>query len=219
MVDGVAVNPLVYGHPHLLDPKLALSLLASTRPRVTRPPLCPCPSQELGSEEHLCKRFVGFHRADLEPLLASRLWGSGSSSLQAWARFPRWCPWPVLLTASPPALLRAGPCCRVWAGVEGARTGVWWLSSPPGRALRCLRSPIQVVPGLWFCSSDCDLSGLPVFRKDCGIGGGAGHLCPCLRLPESALYSPQGIILWFRGSEGRICRFPPQVSILRRVNS
>ena len=132
----------------MLDPKLALSLLLSTTwPRVTCPPLCPCPSQELGLEEHLCKRFVCFHSADLEPLLASWPWGSGSSSLQAWARFPRWCPWPVPLTALPPALLRAGPCCRVWAGVEGTRTGVWWLFSPPGRALRCLRSPIQVVPG------------------------------------------------------------------------
>lgn len=77
--------------------------------------------------------------------------------------------------------------------------------SPPGRALGCLRSPIQVAPGLWTWAvvlhGDCDLSGLPVFRKDCGVGGGAGYLCPCLSLPESALYSPQGIILWFRGSE------------------
>lgn len=33
-----------------------------------------------------------------------------------------------------------------------------------------------------------DLSGLIVFRKDSGVGDGAGYLCPCLRLPESALY-------------------------------
>lgn len=93
---------------------------------------------------------------DLEPPLASRLWGSGSSSLRARARFPRWRPWPVPLTASPPALLRAGPCCRVWAGAEGTRTGVWWLSLPLAMlsdvcVLR-FRLRLGCGPGLWFCT-------------------------------------------------------------------
>lgn len=51
------------------------------------------------------------------------------------------------------------------------RAGVWWLFCPPGRILRCLPSPVQVVPG---CGSAAvtDLSGLLVFRKDGSVGDG-----------------------------------------------
>lgn len=106
----------------------------------------------------------------LEPLPASGLWGSGSSSLRVRAPCPRWRPCPVPLTASPPALVRAGPRWRLWAGAERTRAGVWWLFCPPGRIPRCLPSPVQVVPG---CGSAAvtDLSGL-VFRKDGGVGDG-----------------------------------------------
>lgn len=164
-------------------------------PRGTGPPLCPCPSQELNSEENLCKCSVHFHCADFGA--PARLWALG-------AQAPPRCASGRLSLAGDPVLSRSQHLLLpfsgqghvggvVWAGAEGTCAGILAFLSPwpysPMSAFSdsgCAR--------VWFCSSDCDLSGLPY------VWEGLWHWvmgdwlpCPCLSLPEPALYLPQGI--------------------------
>lgn len=187
-------------------------------PRGTGPPLCPCPSQELNSEEHLCKCSVRFHRADFGA--PARLWALGLGLLLA----AHLGAFPLLMTLSCPAHSvsscpsQGRATLEVWAGAEGTRAGLLAFLSPWPYSLMSSFSDSGCAQ-VWFCSSDSDLSGLPYVQEELWHWVMGGWLpCPCLSLLESALYLPQGIILWFGGSEVSVCHFPPQVSILRHVS-
>ena len=138
-------------------------------PRGTGPPLCPCPSQELNSEEHLCKCSVRFHRVDFGAPV--RLWALGLGLLLA----AHLGAFPSLVTLSCPAHSvsscpsQGRATLEVWAGAEGTRAGLLAFLSPWPYSLMSSFSDSGCAQ-VWFCSSDSDLSGLLMFRKNCGVG-------------------------------------------------
>lgn len=85
-------------------------------PRGTGPPLCPCPSQELNSEENLCKCSVHFHCADFGA--PARLWALG-------AQAPPRCASGRLSLAGDPVLSRSQHLLLPFSG-QGHVGGVGW---------------------------------------------------------------------------------------------
>ena len=134
-------------------------------PRGTGPPLCPCPSQELNSEEHLCKCSVRFHRADFGA--PARLWALGLGLLLA----AHLGAFPLLMTLSCPAHSvsscpsQGRATLEVWAGAEGTRAGLLAFLSPWPYSLMSSFSDSGCAQ-VWFCSSDSDLSGLPYVQEE-----------------------------------------------------
>lgn len=129
----------------------------------------------------------------VEPLPASGLWGLRLLLAAHPGAFPS------LVTLSCPAhSISSCPSqgratLEVWAGAEGTCAGILAFLSPWPYSLMSAFSDSGCAR-VWFCSSDCDLSGLPYVWEGLWRWVMGGWLpCPCLSLPEPALYLPQGI--------------------------